>query len=826
MTSIYSLYPIQDSNRTLFGQCQVKNPYINRGDETIFRLFNFFTQPACRLKTMEQQSEGNRALLEKLSDLERRQEALTREINDLRHSISELHLGNAAPGTTQETDIPHSTGKSEPPPIPKIGRKSTRNQWAKPEWMKSGLEAFIGGNLANKIGILITIIGVTIGAKYVIDHDLISAIMRIILGYAAGAVLLVFALLLKRNYENFSAVLLSGAMAVFYVITFFAYDLYHLFSQGLSFGMMVAFTIVTVAAAITYNRQVIAHIGIVGAYAIPFLVGKDPGSIHVLLGYMSILNTGILVIAVGRTWKALFYNAFIITWGIFIWWFTNGYFDQQHFALTLSFLSIFFVLFYLTFLSYKLLNLEQYRIDDILVLLVNAFIFFGIGYKALSIHPGGNEWLGLFALINALIHFAVGMVIYFQKMADKGILFLITGLGVLFITIAIPVQLNGNWVTLLWAGEAALLFRIGRTQQLKWYELLAYPLMALAFYSLVDDWSTASDASLYESVDPSMIPLQNVQFLSSILFTAAFFFIRYTDAQVPAKTDQASAPITEIRKLGSYGIISILLVSLYFSFRNEISLFFNQLYTDSIVHTNSIGEQVSIQDQDLIKYRIIWNTIYTLGFISVLAMINSYKYRNRGFGILIFFLAAGAMIYFLSEGFYEMDLLKRSYMDQSMAEYYYRGAFHIVIRYIGIGMAGILLATQYLQHKRLLQDNIFRILGDLLIYASALWILSSELLYIMDLTGISAQRYGLSILWGVYCLFMITVGMLKSATNIRIMAMILLGITLIKVFLYDIKELATLPKTLVMITLGVLMLIISFLYNRYKDKFFSQNRGE
>ncbi len=57
-----------------------------------------------------------------------------------------------------------------------------------------------------------------------------------------------------------------------------------------------------------------------------------------------------------------------------------------------------------------------------------------------------------------------------------------------FITIAIPVQLDGNWVTLLWAGEAALLFWLGRTKSIPVYEKLSYPLMLLAGVSLVQDW--------------------------------------------------------------------------------------------------------------------------------------------------------------------------------------------------------------------------------------------------------------------------------------------------------------------------------------------------
>ena len=40
--------------------------------------------------------------------------------------------------------------------------------------------------------------------------------------------------------------------------------------------------------------------------------------------------------------------------------------------------------------------------------------------------------------------------------------------------------------------------------------------------------------------------------------------------------------------------------------------------------------------------------------------------------------------------------------------------------------------------------------------------------------------------------------------------------TLIKIFFYDLTDLDTISKTVVFVSLGVLMLIVSFLYNKYK----------
>ena len=105
----------------------------------------------------------------------------------------------------------------------------------------------------------------------------------------------------------------------------------------------------------------------------------------------------------------------------------------------------------------------------------------------------------------------------------------------------------------------------------------------------------------------------------------------------------------------------------------------------------------------------------------------------------------------------------------------------------------------------------------MLIHTTVLWIASSELINWMDIAA-SAQSYklGLSILWGMYSLLLIILGIWKKKKHLRIGAIALFAVTLIKLFFYDISHLETVAKTIVLVSLGVLLLIISFLYNKYK----------
>ncbi len=103
-------------------------------------------------------------------------------------------------------------------------------------------------------------------------------------------------------------------------------------------------------------------------------------------------------------------------------------------------------------------------------------------------------------------------------------------------------------------------------------------------------------------------------------------------------------------------------------------------------------------------------------------------------------------------------------------------------------------------------------------YLTLLWIFSSELLNLMDVFGVAdSYKLGLSILWGIYALAMIALGIYKRKIHLRISAIVLFALTLVKLFFYDIADLCTISKTVVFISLGVLLLIISFLYNKFKD---------
>ncbi len=755
-------------------------------------------------------------LQNRLESLEKRHEAFLSEIKSLRHEINTL---KTIP--EDKTPMEEEMNQTDPAAKPEMKDKAENTisnvpiqPYQKSVNRQSNLEKFIGENLISKIGIAITVIGVAIGAKYSIERGLISPLTRIILGYLFGLGLLGFGIKLKRSYENYSAVLVSGAMAILYFITFSAAGIYHLIPLALAFGLMVLFTLFTVIAAIHYNRQVIAHIGLVGAYAIPFMLSEGSNNVPFLFSYMAIINIGILAIAVKRYWKPLYYASFGLTWLIYFIWFAFNY-EEKYLLLSLIFLSVYFATFYLTFLIYKLLKKEKFEVSDIALLIANSFIYFGIGYSILNNQKSSDQLLGLFTLYNAIVHFIVSLIIYRQKLADRNLFYLVTGLVLIFITITFPVQLDGNWVTLLWVGEAALLFWIGRTKNVSFYEKLSYLLMILALFSIIQDWLTGYGGYFPEDPETRINPLLNIHFISSLLFVSAFGYINLLNKRIQSPYSLSYKHL--FPKVMTFLIPAVFFSALYFAFLLEISNYWNQQYEDSLFKVLKSGSANNFGNFDIKNFETVWMINYSMLYISILTFANIRKFKNNLFGSIHFALTFITMAVFLTLGLYTLSELRDNYLEQRFAEYYKSGVFNIIIRYVSFAFVALLLVicNRYVSGYSKKKEN--QIAFQLLLHVSILWIASSEFIHWMDIAD-STQSYklGLSILWGIYSLFMISLGFWKKNRYLRIAAIVLFGITLIKLFFFDLSHLNTIAKTIVFVSLGILLLIISFLYHKFK----------
>ena len=708
------------------------------------------------------------------------------------------------------TETPVITAPSTPKPqfsLPTINRPK----------QPSDLEKIIGESWINKIGILIVIIGVAIGAKYSIENELISPLTRIILGYLVGIGLLGFGIKLKPKFEGYSAVLVSGSISIFYFITYFAYSFYNLIPQILAFAMMLIFTVFTVFAAIKYNRVVIAHIGLIGAYAVPFLLSSGSGRVDILFSYMLIINLGILFISIKRDWKTLHYSAFFFTWLIYGSWFADKSFYsslQGYEALGIGFATAFFLIFYGVSLFNNIISKEKLDKINIILILLNSFIYFGFGYGIFNSNTKLDTYLGLFTLFNAVIHFVVLFFIKSKKLADSTLFYSTLGMVFTFITIAIPIQLDGSWVTLLWIAQGTILFWIGKTKNIPIYEKISLPILGLSFLSLLEDWSFYRYAN-----NGDIQAFWNINFLTGILAILGYGFVVYLSRKhAETEENQKFSPFNAIK---SFYLPALLVLTAYLTFRNEIAYYFNYWLENSSLKGKEISEidEYSLYNYDINVFKNIYLLAYSLVFFGGMALLNFHKFKNKVLGISAIVIGLLTLLSAQTFGLEELGELRYAYINGGSNKYFDINFNYILVRYLLWSTIGFTLWAIFKNAKSIIENAKFHIFLEMVIHISILNFLSNELVTWMDIAGYQdIFKLGLSILWSVYSLLLVSLGIYKKKKYLRISALVLFGVTLAKLFLYDISNLSTISKTVVLIVLGLLLLIISFLYNKFKDK--------
>ncbi|MCW3104112.1 MAG: hypothetical protein JWO09_2552 [Bacteroidetes bacterium] len=698
------------------------------------------------------------------------------------------------------------------------------------------LEEFVGGKLISIVGIVVLVIGLSIGVKYAIDRNLITPLTRIVLAYVAGGILLAIAFRLKQNYKAFSAILLSGGMASLYFTTFAAYSMYDLFPQMAAFAIMVVFTAFTVFAATVYELEVIGIIGLVGAYAVPVLLSDGSGKIHVMFSYMLIINTGILVLSFKKYWQVLNHIAFGLSWLIVGGWAAAKYDHTIHFPMAMIFSFLFFIIFYISNMSYKILKQEKFGVIDIVRLLSNSFIFFAIGYGLLN-NDAYSDYLGMFTLANALVHLVFSYIVFRNKLLDRKLFYLLIAMVLTFITIAVPVQLEGSWVTLSWSAEAALLFIIGRYKAVRFYEWLGAIMISLSVLSLLEDWSHTYYVSYYDTLlFKFWTPFLNIHMFTSLFFVAALGSMTYVHFGKKLPPEERAA--ARIYPLLDYLFPALLLVFTYLTFGNEINAFFKAKYEQSFlsVPDKEYGNVTEIYDYSWQKLQGIASGLYSLFFFCIVTQLAIRRWNNPvvRWGAFIFNMLC-AFIFILA-GLHMLGELRSEYLAQNSSEYYQLSQPVIFLRYVCFGMLGLLLFLTHLLLKTetFARFSISRVYAGCIVHFFILVILSNELINLNILnnydianeyyTGTNAAyKMGFTVLWGIYSFILIAWGIFKRNRTMRISAISLFGITLVKLVTYDTWDLSTGYKIIAFILLGVILLVVAFLYQKFKVLIFGED---
>lgn len=654
-------------------------------------------------------------------------------------------------------------------PVPSSEKKATESA------KNTSLEQFIGEKLLSKIGIAIVLIGLVIGANYAIEHDLIGEAMRVFLGYGVAAVLGGFAYYFRNKMRPFSAVLASGAVATAYFMTYAGFSFYQIFSLPVAFIGMLLIIAVSIMLAWYYNQVIIAHLGLIGAYILPPLVATGDKHIVYYLVYMFLIDVGMLVISWRRKWNSIPYPIMAWTVLIYIFWFMNDFDRSVDATIAGASLLGFFFVFLASIVGRNYWSNEPIRGIQVSQLILVSISFFGsIGFvygneltldKLTFILLGSGTFFGMQRLFHTKQ--AAGFEQAFRVFGIFGIanlLTFLTGEYSYLLVFALGIMLL-QWLAPLLKGDVEVVLGIIASITLIFF-LIVTAFLELSgvgydyhnsdfVFPITSGMITACGAAVYVLLNRFQAhALEQAQWKmvgATVLVTLFLGGLIGIDSAYRISHEQRAA--TEVFIYGVY---------------NKLQPYYNALFFACS------GLLVSAYNR------------FVLGIKNSSTHLQVYLLLISTFSLLVYSVYSDELreLYQFSEGWSRFNLIK------------YLSFTSVVIT--ALGMIRMDSARNWIKMVALIL---------------ILWVLSQELVQ-WSVIGDFGVGYKilLSLLWAVFAVGMIVVGIKRKVPVLRVTAMVILGVTLLKMFFYDLNALSTISKTVVFVIIGGLLLLGAYFY--------------
>ena len=644
---------------------------------------------------------------------------------------------------------------------------------------ETNFEKYIGENLFGKIGILIFIIGIGFFVKYAIDQNWINETARTLMGYAVGAGMLVLAERLHKRYHTFSSLLAGGAFGIYYLITAIAFHYYALFSHTIAFVILCATTIFMSAVSVLYDRKELAVTALVGGFIAPFIISTDSSSIISLQIYITILNIGMFCLAMYKKWAILPMVSFAFTY-IILWGTTAlGSFSDSEAVSTYPTLFAFATLFYVIFLLPVVFILRtQYggntRLGLLGIITANSFMYLIYGDFLLQHFEASSDTTAYLAFFIAAVNLAIHLYLRFRVEGQDTLRNLMLGLAITFASMGIPILFSAANVLMVWAAESVLLLWLFTKEKNRIYELASAVLLLLTLGALA--YYRTTDAFIHDTGD-------------SLFFNGAFFVTTFVSI--------------------AYYVVAV------------IMQFNKELFSDT---------------KRLIAYTPCNAIAYALGFsILFLAFRDNFHFHLEQpiseYASLLtanIMLLGGALIlrkrFEISENklAYEISLYLAGILF-AMTVWNYTDPEGLLLRWL-MALVTIAYMAYCMRGQLLVTFNQRNLHIEYSIISTLMWLTLTRLLLITFNEVNFSTAFSLSL--GIAAFILMCIGMRYHSKEIRIVSLAEFGIVIGKLILNDVWAMPALGKIIVFISLGAILLILSFLYQKLKDALFNEKEQE
>ena len=326
--------------------------------------------------------------------------------------------------------------------------------------------------------------------------------------------------------------------------------------------------------------------------------------------------------------------------------------------------------------------------------------------------------------------------------------------GIASLAIAVPLWLDKEMITIVWSALSLIVLLAGLKSRYRPLEYAAYVLSFLTVWKVI-----LFDTSLHGfSLDDIFASTRVMAYLAAAVFFLIAYFV------LIAKRNNISETFKDVTPY-AYAFIPTFLLAIMFG--------------------------LEVGDGNSNWFTFWWGLLFLgVALMPLIKNCKEFNWQGTLLGSLVFF---KVLI---------VDLLLASMEGTELTDY------HLPI-YLTV-IACILGASVFWRfNKKLLAEKE----KHMPIVYQWLGIGLSFLVIAIELDG-----YWVSVGWAALALALIFAGFLGKDKHSRYQGIVILGFTLLKVFLYDTSELETIYRTISYMFLGGILLGASFLYSKYKDK--------
>lgn len=160
------------------------------------------------------------------------------------------------------------------------------------------VESFLGGRVMLVVGLFAVLLAVGFFLRHAITIGLLGPIARLALSTMAGlAALAVGDRMRVRGVVVWGQAVMGLGIGTLFLVLWFAAKVYGFLGEPAALGLALANTAAAVLLAVRCRAPFLAHVGFVGGYLAPALLGTATGALAPLATWLLVLDLGVLLVA-------------------------------------------------------------------------------------------------------------------------------------------------------------------------------------------------------------------------------------------------------------------------------------------------------------------------------------------------------------------------------------------------------------------------------------------------------------------------------------------------------------------------------------------------